>query len=503
MSVSEAKDRVKSKLNKILNLRSISSLLEWDQEVYMPPKGAESRAVQLKTISELIHQFETDKSLLDDLTRLLESKDTLSQDEVIMFEEAYYDIQRASKIPTDWVGKFAETRSQAYHAWVEAREKSDFSIFAPHLENLIILLRERTEYLGYEGSPYNALLEDYERGMTVEKLDILFDTLLRKQSIIFKSILSNKVECLKFSCVEWEEQRQKEVTLRLLERIGFDFSAGRQDTSVHPFTINLDVFDVRITTRFSRKNLFSGIYSSLHECGHALYEQGFRLEDRGTWLAQAPSYGIHEAMSRFWENIVGRSLAFCNYLYPLLREYFPDELQGVSPEDIYGEVNQVKENFIRVEADECSYNLHIILRYIIEKELIEGKINVSSIPERWRFLSLEIFGYEPPNDSMGCLQDIHWAHGSFGYFPSYALGNLFSAQIAEKLRNEVSFDECVENGDFLPIREWLKKNIFEVGRRLKASEIVEKVSARTLSAEPFIGYLENKYSNLYGVCLYQ
>ncbi len=499
MSFFELKSIVKAKLNRILHLRAISSLLEWDQEVYMPPKGAESRALQLKTISELIHQFATDQILLKELSLLLEGRENLSPDEVIMFEEAFYDLQRELKLPVDWVGKFAETRSKAYHAWVEARKKDDFTIFAPHLENLVVLLREKADYIGYEGSPYNALLEDYERGMTVDRLDSIFGALLEKQSSMYKSILSKGDIVSKFSGIQLDEQRQREISLRLVSLIGFDFSAGRLDISVHPFTTNLDIFDVRITTRFSKDNLFSGIYSSLHECGHALYEQGFKLEDRGTWLAQAPSYGIHEAMSRFWENIVGRGFAFCRLLYPILKDCFPKEFANFSPEDIYREVNQVKENFIRVEADECSYNLHIILRYFIEKELIEGKLNVHSVPERWCMLSQEIFGLKPPSDSKGCLQDIHWSHGSFGYFPSYALGNLFSAQIAEKLKGCINFEECIENGDFTPIREWLKKNIFEVGRRLKAIEIVEKVTERPVTSEPFVNYLKNKYSEIYHI----
>jgi carboxypeptidase Taq len=313
--------------------------------------------------------------------------------------------------------------------------------------------------------------------------------------------LSRKGIKSKFYGIKWDEDKQKQITLELLNCIGFDFSAGRQDVSVHPFTTNLDIWDVRITTRFSEENLFSGIYSTLHECGHALYEQGFRIEDRGTWLAQAPSYGIHEAMSRFWENIVGRSFAFCKFIYPILKNYFPDEFSKISPEDIYEEVNQVKENFIRVEADECSYNLHIILRYIIEKELIHGKLSVQSVPERWNSLSEEILGLRPPNNSKGCLQDIHWSHGSFGYFPSYALGNLFSVQIAESLKEQVMFEECVERGDFAQIREWLKKNIYDVGRRLKASEIVERATHRHVSFEPFINYLYEKYSSLYNIPL--
>ncbi|MCX8063882.1 MAG: carboxypeptidase M32 [Candidatus Hydrogenedentes bacterium] len=492
---------VKEKLQRILSLRAILSLLHWDEEVFMPPKGAESRARQLKVMAELIHEFETDKCLLDELDSALEKREGLSDDEFLMLEEARYDLQRALKVPSKWVGKFTEMRSKAYHSWVEARKNKNFLIFAPYLEELVLLLRERAEYLGYVGSPYNALLEDYERGVTVEKLESIFNELLEKQTSIYKTLLDKQDRYSKFSGKEWSTEKQQELSTNLLTKIGFDFNAGRQDISIHPFTTNLDLFDVRITTRFSKENPFSGIYSSLHECGHALYEQGFKLEDRGTWIAQAPSYGIHEAMSRFWENIVGRSLSFCKYLYGLLTDYFPGEMAEITPEEIYMEVNRIKENFIRVEADECSYNLHIILRFIIERELIEGKISVNSVPDRWNSLFIEIFGLCPPDDTKGCLQDIHWSHGSFGYFPSYALGNIFSAQIAERLKTEIEFNECIEKGDFAPIKDWLKENIFEVGRRFKAVEIVEKVSNKPLSSQPFINYLREKYSDLYKVVL--
>lgn len=502
MSLSISKlDSIKKKLEKIITLRSILSLLHWDEEVYMPPKGAENRARQLRVISELIHQLETENSLYEELCSILDNKELLSSDNAVMLEEVMYDIERIRKIPSEWVGRFAETTSKAYHAWVEARKNKDFSAFATNLEEIIGLLREKVEYLGYEGSPYNALLEDYERGMTVEKLECIFDALLDQQGRIYRSVMGKTNRISKISGKDWCIEKQNAITHRLLNQIGFDFTAGRQDISVHPFTTNLDLFDVRITTRFSKGNPFSGIYSSLHECGHALYEQGFRLEDRGTWLAQAPSYGIHECISRFWENIVGRSLSFCKYLHKLLKETFPLEMSDITPEDIYFEVNQVRENFIRVEADECSYNLHIILRFIIERELIEGKISVRSVPERWNSLSMEIFGTSPPDDSLGCLQDIHWSHGSFGYFPSYALGNLYSAQIAKKIESEIAYYDCIENGEFAPIKEWLKKNIFEIGRRLKAVEIVEKVSNSPVSSEFFIDYLKKKYSTLYEVSL--
>ncbi len=493
--------KLKEQLSGILNMHAVLALLQWDEEVYMPPRGAEARAQHLKTVSKIVHQLETDPSLGDELTYFYEQRNELEFDDRRMIEEALYDYQRSVKIPELWVGKFAEARSKAYHDWVEAREKSDFSIFSSSLENIIKLCKERAEFLGYERSPYDALLEDYERGINTQILDDLFPKLEKEQSAIYQAIVQQgKLKSI-FEGKTWDTQKQWEITLRLLSAIGFDFNSGRQDQSIHPFTTNFDIYDVRITTHLHPNNLFSGIFSSLHEGGHALYEQGFRVEDRGTWLAQAPSLGIHESQSRFWENIVGRSYPFCYFLLPILKGQFHSELKRIDAEKIYKEVNRVLPNCIRIEADECSYNLHIILRYKMEKDLIEGKIPVSEIPHCWNTLFNSLFGFFPPDEVHGCLQDIHWAHGSFGYFPSYALGNLFAAQIAEKMKSELDMPELVANGDFRPIHTWLKKNIFEVGRRLSAREIVEKVSGSKISHQPFVNYLKNKYSEIYKVRL--
>lgn len=493
--------KLKERLSEILNLRAVFALLQWDEEVNMPPGGAESRGQQLKLIAEMIHKLETNPSLGEELSYFLEHNENLSSDDKIIVQEAMYDYQRVIKIPEAWVGKFAEVRSKAYHAWVEARSKSDFSIFKSTLKTIINLCRERAELLGYTNSPYDALLEDYERGVDTQILDVLFHDLEIEQSKIYQSVLQKDMEKSIFEGKVWDIEKQWNITLRLLSTIGFNFNAGRLDRSVHPFTTNFDMYDVRITTRLNPNNLFSGIFSSLHEGGHALYEQGFCKEDRGTWLAQAPSLGIHESQSRFWENIVGRSYPFCVFLMPILKEYFPLDLKDTTPEQIYKEVNRVVPNCIRVEADECSYNLHIVLRYKIEKILIEGKLSVSEIPEYWNSLFKSLFGYYPPDDAQGCLQDIHWAHGSFGYFPSYTLGNLYSAQIANKMKSEIDISEMIIHGNFLPIRDWLKERIFKIGRRLCSRDIVKNITSSDISSQPYIDYLKNKFGEIYKVNL--
>lgn len=495
--LAERWDSFQSKIRRVLHLRAILSLLRWDEEVYMPVKGAQARALQLRTLSEILHQYETSEELGNDLAFFADHMDQLNPDEQILVNEVVYDYQRAKKIPASWVGKFAETCSRAYHSWVQARQGLNFKMFQSELEEIISLCREKADLLGYEGSPYNALLEDYERGMDVTQLDSLFAVLESRQSELFKSVLDvQHDEVSVFDGKTWDTNKQWSITLRVLESIGFDFEAGRQDCSVHPFTTNMSTDDVRITTRLNPQHLFSGLFSSLHEGGHALYEQGFNESDKDTWLAQAPSLGIHESQSRLWENCIGRSYAFCKFLLPLLQEYFPEEMKDVTPEVLYREVNRVKLNFIRVEADECSYNLHIILRYRIEKDLIEGQLHVSDIPDRWNELFEQMFGVRPPNDALGCLQDIHWSHGSFGYFPTYALGNIYAGQLFERLQSELDIDDLVSRGEFTPIRLWLKQHVFNVGKRKLAKEIVESATQKPVSAEPFLHYLQTKYKML-------
>ncbi|MGC8737398.1 MAG: carboxypeptidase M32 [Candidatus Hydrogenedens sp.] len=490
---------LKQRLSEIINLRAVFALLQWDEEVNMPQGGAESRGQQLKLIAEMIHKLETNPLLGDDLAYFTENQDNLDIDEQVMVREAMYDYQRSVKIPEQWVGKFAQARSRAYHAWVEARNKSVFSLFQSSLEAIINLCRERAELLGYIDSPYDALLEDFERGIDTKLLDTIFHKLESEQSHIYQTILQQDVGKSVFEGKNWDTEKQWEITIHLLTAIGFDFNSGRQDRSVHPFTTNFDVYDVRITTRLNEEHLFSGIFSSLHEGGHALYEQGFYKEDRGTWLAQAPSLGIHESQSRFWENIIGRSYPFSMFLLPILKKYFPSELKDITPEIIYKEVNRVSPNCIRVEADECSYNLHIVLRYKIEKDLIEGKLSISDIPECWNERFKSLLGYYPSNDAQGCLQDIHWSHGSFGYFPSYALGNLFSAQITDKMKSELDISKLIKQGDFIPIRDWLKEHVYKVGRRLCARDIVKNITGSDISHQPYITYLKHKYGEIYKI----
>lgn len=499
--MTEMLQEFKRKLGEVIDVRSAISLLGWDQETYMPPKGAVARGQQLASLSALAHRLFTSREFEKTLQALQDHKDKLTQDEAALVEETAYDFERATKLPESFVQRFAEETSKAYQAWVGARKSSDFAQFRPHLETLTGLQKQKADYLGYDASPYDALLEDYERGMTTAELRTIFAGLAEKQGALVKRIVNSPNQPdVAWTDQHWDEARQWDLTVEVLEDMGYDFDAGRQDKSVHPFTTNFDLYDVRVTTRLSSRELFSALTGSMHEGGHALYEQGFLECDRRTTLAEAPSLGIHESQSRMWENMIGRSRPFWTYFGPRVRKAFPEHLDGITDEQLYAAINRVERSHIRVEADECTYNLHVILRFDIEVALVEGRIEPKDVPEMWRAKSREYLGLEPPDDARGCLQDIHWSHGSMGYFPTYALGNLYAAQLFQKIIEDIpDFWKHIENGDFAPLLDWLRRNVHRIGRRMTAKEIVEQATANTVSPEPYLAYLDNKYAPLYGL----
>jgi carboxypeptidase Taq len=493
-------DAFRDRMGEVLDLHSAVALLAWDQEVYMPPKAAPARGKQLATLSAHAHRLFTAPETGAMLAELEAAADRLDADAQRMVAETRYDYDRATRLPERFVQRFAEEQSKGYQAWVKAREQSDFAAFQPSLETMIELLREKADFLGYAGSPYNALVEDYERGMTAERLRAIFGDLAPRLSALIARIVQAPQPDLAWLDRVWDEQAQGAIGLRVLRDMGFDFEAGRQDPSVHPFTTNFDLYDVRITTRVNSRELFSALTGSIHEGGHALYEQGFQTKDRRTILAQAPSLGIHESQSRLWENIIGRSLPFWQRYTPLLRQYYPDCMEGITAGDIYRAINYVQPSLIRVEADECTYNLHIILRFEIEIDLLEGRLAVADVPEAWNAKMKQYLGIDVPNDALGCLQDIHWAHGSFGYFPTYTLGNLYSAQLFEKICEDLpDIRNQITEGAFAPLLGWLRAHVHEVGRRKTAPDIVRDATGREPDSEAFMRYLETKYGALYGL----
>ena len=373
--------------------------------------------------------------------------------------------------------RFSEARTAAYQAWLEARSRSEFRLFLPCLETLVGLCREKAECLGYADTPYDALLEEYERGMTTAQLRPVFELLAARQRDLAARVAAlSPPEEPAWLRQRWDTARQWEFTEQVLRDMGFDFDAGRQDRSAHPFTTNFSIHDVRITTRLSEDDFFSALFSSVHEGGHALYEQGYLESDEGTVLASAPSLGMHESQSRLWENVIGRSLPFWTHYLPVLRKLYPGQLDGVSGEEVFRAANRVSPSLIRVEADECTYNLHVILRFELETALIEGSLAPADVPAAWNEKMRHYLDLEVPNDALGCLQDIHWSHGSFGYFPTYALGNLYAAQLLAAMERDLpGLWEGVGGGRFGEPRLVAEK-IHHVGRRKTAVEIIREVT---------------------------
>jgi carboxypeptidase Taq len=473
----------------LFDLRAAAGLLQWDQETYMPPKGIIHRSRQLATISGLIHEKLTRPEVGKLLSRL-DGKAKTEADQALV-RELKRDYDRAVKIPESLVREIAEATSAGLETWKMARREKKFNLFAKPLERILDLERREAELIGFKDSPYDALLDNYEPDLTVVQTQKLFGYLRREIAGILKEIeaakkRNNLVKPQVLRGQRFSQAVMLRVTQKILVRMGFDFSAGRQDLSAHPFTINFGHQDVRVTNRYIPHDLASSIFSAVHEGGHALYELGISEKLGNTTLAGGTSLGIHESQSRLWENFVGRSEAFWKFWAPYLK---------VDAEQVYREANWVEPGFIRVDADEVTYNLHIILRFEIEKALVEGNLKVVDLPEVWNAKMRELLGIVPPDVATGVLQDIHWSQGSIGYFPTYTLGNLYAAQFYRQL-GDVS--RHVESGNFEPILAWLRKNIHQYGSVYRAKELVKKVTGEGLRPQYFVDYLRSKYGRIYG-----
>jgi carboxypeptidase Taq len=495
-------------------LEKISALLRWDQETYLPELGVEDRAKQLALIESIAHEkFAAPKTgrLLAALGSALENPGgdenlpSLERDFLKILRRNY---DRAVKLPSGFVAAAAKAEGLSQAAWVKARQKSDFSLFLPHLVTMIDFARQKALYWGGQnitgsgkaaGGIYDTLLDSYEPGMPAAAIDSVFKPLGSGLSALLKKISSRPEPDHSFLDQDFDTGIQARFSRRLMDYLGFDTRRGRLDISAHPFTTTLGADDIRITTRYLKKNLLSGIFSTIHESGHAFYEMAFPREVRGSSLADGASMGIHESQSRLWENVIGRSLAFWEGLLPELQNHFP-VLKGTALDRFYRALNQVQPSLIRVEADEVSYSLHIILRFELEKGLFSGEIDPAKLPEIWRERMKELLGLEPENDAEGALQDIHWSMGSFGYFPSYALGNLYGLQFFNSLRADIpDADDHIRRGNFTPIHAWLRDTIYVWARRLAPPDLLMKVTGGGLSVSPFLKYIEEKYTGIYGI----
>lgn len=493
----------RSYVKKMKSYGEALDVMYWDLRTGAPRKGVEARSEVIGELSAEMFKM----SVSDEMGRYLEE---LSEPSVFgalgtidrkLVEECKKDYDRSKKIPPEKYQAYVVLTSQAESVWEEAKEKADFPMFQPYLEKIVAANREFIELWGYEGHPYNALLDMYEPGMTTQKLDKLFADVRQRLVPLVSAIGSspNKPDT-SFLKQTFDVTQQKRFSLYILKELGYDFEAGRLDESVHPFATGLNPGDVRITTRYLPEDVTSALFGTIHECGHALYEQNIAKELIGTILCTGTSMGIHESQSRFWENMIGRSHTFWERYFPKLRELYPGKFDGVSVDAFYKAINVVQPSLIRIEADELTYNLHIMIRYEIEKALFDGSLHVAELPAYWNEKYKEYLGVVPSHDGEGVLQDVHWAGGSFGYFPSYSLGNMYSAQIRNAMEKQLgNLDALTGEGRFAVVKDWLVERIYRHGKMLTPDEIIAGVTGEPLNPDYLIGYLAAKYGNIYGL----
>jgi len=495
-------DQLKDELAPIEDLKSAAEVLSWDQETFMPDGGAEARARQISTLRTAAHErFVTDEmgALLD---RAADASNGADDHAAALVRVTRRDYERARKIPASLVAELSEASSRAQVAWQRARAADDFDAFAPHLKRLVELNIEKADAIGYEDEPYDALLDEYEPGMMTAEVASVFDALRADLVPIVDVLADQPLPPDDFMRHGFAPDAQQAFGEQIIEDFGYDFERGRQDRSAHPFTTSFSIDDVRLTTRFDEHFLPSGLFSTLHEAGHGLYEQGIDPALERTPLAEGTSLGMHESQSRLWENLVGRSRPFWSHYLPALREAFPDAFVDVSLDAFYRAINRVEPSLIRVESDEVTYNLHIMLRFELERGLVQGTVAVDDLPGLWRDKMDEYLGVIPETDADGVLQDVHWSMGAIGYFPTYALGNLMSVQLFDQLRTDLpDLDAQIAAADFDALLGWLHEHIHQHGRMVQAPDLLERVTGDGLTAAPWLRYVRDKYSALYDVSL--
>ncbi|MDX1986089.1 MAG: carboxypeptidase M32 [Candidatus Obscuribacter sp.] len=493
------------RLNKIADLQSVQNLLQWDQDICLPDGASQARSIQIGTIAEMQHELSSSNT-----TRLLiEAAEAELQaegfdndsDEVAMINAARRDYQSKVCLPTELVSRFGTLVAEAQEVWQQARESSNFALFQPYLTELVELSRQKGRYLGFAEHPYDALLDEYEPGMTADELRSIFAPLKQRLLDLRGTFSTGAKIDDSFLRLNYSTEKQFEFCKRLLESMGVANDYSRFDSHTSAFTTSIaNCFDVRLTGRIVPDYLNMAIFSTIHEGGHALFDRGINPAYARTPLAEIHSMGLHESQSRLWENLIGRSLQFWTYHYPILQATFPDQLGKVTLEDFYRAINKVQNSQIRLEADEISYSLHIILRFELELALIEGSLTVADLPAAWNQGFEELFGTRPENDSKGVLQDIHWAGGAFGYFPTYVLGNLISAQLLQQIKLDIpTLEQNISEGDFQPLRQWLSENVHRFGRKYQTKDLVMRITKSPIDADAFCTYLDEKFSRIYQV----
>lgn len=497
--VLEDYEKLKGRGKDLRLLSSVSMLLEWDQETFMPKDGIDFRSSQVELITSLLHKEKTSPEYKHALEKLIDLKsgdvksDALDGRKKASLREFRSDFLKETKLPNAFVKKLAKATSQGVNAWQHAKKDNNFEAFLPHLKEIVALHKEKAGYLGYGDHPYDALLDLYEPGMTSRKLDSLFGELKPFLTNLTKK-LSQKREKTAFLSANYPLHEQQKFNHFLLEKMGVDLNRARLDFSAHPFCTGFNPHDVRFTTFTSTTSFFNSIFAVLHEGGHALYELGLPYKDLGTPLADACSLGIHESQSRWWECFIGQGRPLWEFLFPHLEKAFPKQLEGVTLDHFINAINHVEPSLIRVYADEVTYILHIIIRYEIEKEFITGSIDLADLPRIWNEKMEESLGIVPNTDADGCLQDIHWAFGLIGYFPTYALGNLYSGQIFETFTQTFpDYATSIAGGDLSFIQKFLHEKIHRHGREFHSLELIENATGAPLSPKPYMNYLKSKY----------
>jgi carboxypeptidase Taq len=494
--------RLKTILAEVSNLNQVAALLGWDQQTYMPPQGAADRGDQLATISRLAHvTFTSDEvgQLLDDLSSEAAQLDPDSND-ARLIKVTKRDYQKYTKVPPEMVTEFAQLTTIANQVWEEARADNDFPRFQPYLEKVVDWRQRYVNLFAPYEHIYDPLLDDFEPGMKTEDVKQIFNKLRPQQVALIRAISERPQVDDSFLHQHYDEQKQWDFGIEVVSKYGYDWKRGRQDKSVHPFTTSFGLDDVRITTRILPDFFNSALFSTAHEAGHGLYELGIDHDLAHTPLADGASLAVHESQSRMWENLVGRSLPFWEHFYPRLQEIFPAQLSGISLDAFYKGINKVEPSLIRVEADEATYNLHIMLRLELEIALMEGIIEVKDLPDAWNTRMEEYLGVTPPDDKNGVLQDVHWSSGMIGYFSTYALGNLVSVQLWERINEDIpNLTDQIRKGEFEPLLGWLRENVHQHGAKFEPQELVQRITGSKIDATPYMKYLQTKFGEIYAL----
>jgi carboxypeptidase Taq len=496
-STTELYDEYKAKMQQIADVRNAIAVLGWDQETYLPEKSATFRGQQITTLSSIAHEMFTEEPL-GHLLQELHSRGDLDPVAAKNISLSLEDYDKNKKYPASFVSEMSQTTNECYHAWIRARKSGTYADFEPVLAKMIALKKQETTILGYNGHCYNALLNEYEKGATTTMLDTVFTDVKTALTPLLRLIEQKPQVNKDFLHLHYDKNRQWEFGINLLKSMGYDMKAGRQDISEHPFTTSFNPQDVRVTTRIDENDFGNMTWSCIHEGGHALYEQGLDINAYGLPTGEAASLGIHESQSRLWENNVGRSVSFWQHHYAPLQQAFPENLQSVNLQDFYKAINQVRPSLIRTEADELTYHFHVMIRYEIEKGLMDGTYSTKDLREVWNRYYNDYLHVTVPNDVEGVLQDIHWSHGSFGYFPTYSLGSFYAAQFFAAAEQQIpGLIVDITKGDYTKLLTWLRKKIHHYGRFYTSNELCEQVTGKSLDFRYFLDYATKKYGNIY------